>query len=310
MRRGSLVFLGLFVSVLGASVGVACSDSATVAPPIGLPDASSGKDSSGGNDGSFQDTSTGSDATDANTTADSADAAPTPTIVYGHSPDTLYTFDVTTQATTMVAKFSGLASQVIDLAVDENNNGYLTAFDGFYSVDLTTAACTLILKGNTYPNSLSFVPKGTLDSTVEALVGYSGATYVRIDTTTGKITNVGALSNGYASSGDIVSVKGGGTFLTVTGNGCGDCLLQVDPATGNVVQNYGDVKHVAVYGLGYWGGVVYGFDGSGHVFSVMGAGSGIAVADIVVDAGHAWYGAGSTTNAPAHAADGGGITIK
>lgn len=309
MRRASLV-LGLLVSVAGASLAVACSDSTDTTAAVPGPDGSVPKDSSAGNDSASQpDTSVSDDGGgDAGSSVDAADAGPK-AIFYGHSPDTLYTFDVLSQTVSMVAKFGGLTSQVIDIAVDQNNNGYVTTFDGFYSVDLSTAACTLILKG-TYPNSLSFVPKGTLDQTAEALVGYNGATYVRIDTSTGKISNVGALSNGYASSGDIVSVKGGGTFLTVTGNGCADCLLQVDPVTGNVIQNYGDVKHKTVYGIAYWAGVVYGFDGDGHVFSVISTNNGIAVTDIIGDAGHAWYGAGSTTSAPVLAPDGGGISIK
>jgi hypothetical protein len=308
MRSGSIALVLSFACV-GASVAIACSGDNTTT--LDLPDSSHPNDSASQNDSaSSQDSSNPQDGgSDTNTPLDAADAAPAPAIIYGHSPDTLYTFDVNAQKVSIVAKFGGLTSQVIDLAIDGANHGYVTTFDGFYSVDLTSAACTLILKG-AYPNSLSFVPKGTLDQSAEALVGYNGATYVRIDTTTGKISNVGSLTNGYTSSGDIVSVKGGGTFLTVTGNGCADCLLQVDPVTGNVVQNYGDVKHKQVYGLAYWAGVVYGFDNGGHVFSVIGNGNAITVTDLVADAGNAWYGAGSTTNAPALAADGGGITIK
>ena len=41
------------------------------------------------------------------------------------------------------------------------------------------------------------VPKGTLDPSVEALVGYVGSQYIRIDTTTGAITNIGALTGGW-----------------------------------------------------------------------------------------------------------------
>lgn len=305
----SLVFGSLVAT--GVAIVVACSSDISTIDTPALPDAAS-KDSGGGKDTSppRDSSTTDPDASDSSTiNPDASDAAPS-SVVYAHSPDTLFTYDVLTQTLAPVAKFGGLTNQAIDLAVDENGNGYLTTFDGFFSVDLTNAVCTLISKGNSYPNSLSFVPKGTLDPSAEALVGYSGSNYLRIDTTTGKITNVGSLSNGFASSGDVVSVKGGGTFLTVTGNGCGDCLLQVDPVTGNVIQNYGDVKHKSVYGIAYWGGVVYGFDGVGNVFSVISSGNGITVTDLEQDAGAIWYGAGSTTNAPVHAADGGGISIK
>ena len=49
---------------------------------------------------------------------------------------------------------------------------FVTTFNGFFKVDCTTAACTSI-KSGTYPNSLSFVPKGTVDPNAEALVASS-----------------------------------------------------------------------------------------------------------------------------------------
>src|SRR5580692_5329131 len=157
-------------------------------------------------------------------------------VVYAQSPTVLYKVDPIAKTMTTIGPFNG-CSDVIDIAIDANSNGYATTFGGVYHLDLTNANCTLIASGS-YPNSLSFVPKGTLDPSVEALVGYNGSTYVRIDTTTGAVTNVGGLTGGFESSGDIVSVTNGGTFLTVTGNSCGDCLLQVNPKTGDMIQNY------------------------------------------------------------------------
>ena len=249
-------------------------------------------------------------------TADEPDAAaPTP-LVYGHSSDTLYAYDPTTRVTTKIAPFSGcttnVLTQVIDIAIDSSSHAYATTFDGFYSLDLSTAGCTII-KAGAYPNSLSFVPKGTLDPNAEALVGYSGSTYLRIDTQTGTITTVGSLT-GYVSSGDIVSVTGGGSFLTVTGSGCttGDCLLQIDPTTGDMLQNYGALTHSAVYGLGYWAGALYGFDEGGDLFQILGSNGdgGLLSSDLTQDGGVPWWGAGSTTAAPVKDADGGSISIK
>ena len=133
-----------------------------------------------------------------------------------------------------------------------------TTFDGFYSIDRTTAVCTLIASGTNYPNSLSFVPAGTLDPNTEALVGYQGDQYLRINTTTGAIQNVGtSIGMGYSSSGDIVSVKGGGTYLTVTGGDCEtDCLLEVNPSTGAFLKNWGPTGHSSVFGLAFWAGKV------------------------------------------------------
>jgi hypothetical protein len=235
MRR---VFLGVILAACGGN-------STTFYDAGGVGEA--GPDGSGGpTDGSviFQE----SGPTDSSSQED----APTMEVdyVYAHSPDTLYKVDPVAKTMTTIAPFNGCTS-VIDLAIDANQNAWVTTFDGVYTLDLTTAVCTLIASGS-YPNSLSFVPAGTLDPSVEALVGYFGSTYVRIDPKSGAITNVGSLTNGYSSSGDIVSVKGGGTFLTVNGNGCGDCLLQVNPKTGAMIQNYGTVNHASVFGIAYW----------------------------------------------------------
>jgi hypothetical protein len=229
-------------------------------------------------------------------------------VVYAHSPSDLYKLDPTTKAITHIGPFSGCSS-VIDLALDANSNAFVTTFGGVYTLNLKTAACTLISTGS-YPNSLSFVPKGTLDATQEALVGYLGATYVRIDTKTGAVTNVGALTGGYSSSGDIVSVNGGGTFLTVNGNGCGDCLLQVNPKTGDMIKSYGTVNHSAVYGIAYWGGALYGFDNAGEIFEITAKGSSITTTPVTVPPGLQWWGAGSTTSAPVADQDGGTIPIN
>jgi hypothetical protein len=228
--------------------------------------------------------------------------------VYAHSPDTLYKVDPVAKTMTTVAPFNGCSS-VIDLAIDQNMNAWVTTFSAVYHLDLKTAVCTLISTG-TYPNSLSFVPVGTLDPSVEAMVGYFDSTYVRIDTTTGAVTTVGSLTNGYSSSGDIVSVKGGGTFLTVTGNACADCLLQVNPKTGAMIQNYGSVGHGAVFGIAFWAGTVYGFDNAGELFSIGWSGGKLVTTNIPTTPGLQFWGAGSTTSAPVTSSDGGGIPIN
>jgi hypothetical protein len=200
---------------------------------------------------------------------------------------------------TEVGPFQG-CSDVIDIALDKDSNLYGTTFGGLYRIDKTTAACTEIAAGG-YPNSLSFVPAGTVDPNVEALVGYNGSTYVRIDTTTGAVTTVGGISGGYASSGDIVSVKNGKTLLTVTGLGCGDCLIEVDPKTGDLVSDYGQVGYGAVFGLAFWAGTAYGFSDAGQLFEVTFSGNTAMTAPITIPSappGLQFWGAGSTTSAP------------
>jgi hypothetical protein len=308
-----------WAAVVSAATGlaVACGGSSN---PSGFHGDDGGNDASGGGTDGQQGTDDSSGGDDGSMVfPDSGmpppkDSGPPPqvAIVYAQSPDTLYKLDPTTNKITTVGLFTGGCLTVIDIAVDANSNGYVTTFTGFYKVDLKTAVCTHIADGS-YPNSLSFVPKGTLDPNKEALVGYNGSQYIRIDTTTGAITNVGTgLSGGYASSGDIVSVINGGTFLTVTGPDCitGDCLLQVDPKTGSMVQNYGSTMHQAVYGLAFWAGTAYGFDDGGEVFSIGVVNKMIVTKNIPVMAGLQFYGAGSTTAAPPTSPDGGGIPIQ
>jgi hypothetical protein len=223
--------------------------------------------------------------------------------VYGHSATTLFRLDPKTNDVTAVGDFSG-CGPVIDIALDEASTFYATSYQALYKVDKATAACTEIAKGS-YPNSLSFVPKGTVDPAAEALVGYEDADYVRIDVATGAKTKIGALGGGLKSSGDIVSVKGGKTYLTVKGTGsnctANDCLVEVDPATGKMMKNWGSIEHHNVFGLSFWGGKIYGFIESGDLFEVTFGTSQLATNVIPMPnkpANLSFWGAGSSTSAP------------
>jgi hypothetical protein len=223
--------------------------------------------------------------------------------VFGHSGDTLYRMDADTKEVTTIGTFTGVMSgSIIDIALDADSNMYGAAFGALYSIDAQTAECTLIAEGS-YPTSLSFVPAGTVDPDVEALVGYVDADYIRIDVETGDVTTIGSLSDGLESSGDIVSVKDGGTYLTVQGPPCtnGDCLIAVDPSTGELIQNFGELPWTQVFGLGFWGGVAYGFARDGTLFSVeFMPDHSLSTTPIEIPDGAEieWFGAGSTTSAP------------
>jgi hypothetical protein len=218
--------------------------------------------------------------------------------VFGHSASVLYKLDPDTKFVSAVGNFSNCGAEVIDIALDKDSNLFATSYAGLYKVDRTTAACTLIQSGN-YPNSLSFVPAGTLDMNVEALVGYEGDEYVRIDPASGNITPIGNLSgNGLVSSGDVVSVKGGASYLTVTGVTCADCLVEIDPASGAMVKNWGSLGYESVYGIAFWAGSVYGFDAAGELFEVKFDNGVMTTALINSPPNVSFWGAGSTTSAP------------
>jgi len=302
----------------GAALAVACGSNSNSG---GFPDVDSGEESGTGIGGGT-DSSTAPGGGDGGvglvgdgsvSMPETSAPAPVP-VVYAQSADTLYRLDPTNTQIAVVGPFSGGCSSVIDLAIDSSSNAYVTTSNDLWKLDLTTAACTHISSGS-YPNSLSFVPKGTVDPNAEALVGYVGSTYIHINTTTGAVTNVGKLSGGYTSSGDIVSVIGGGTFLTVKDgpSSCSDCLLQVDPTTGDLIQDYGSVSHTDVFGLAFWAGTAYGFDNAGEVFSIGWQNGALVTADITVPNPPpmlSFWGAGSTTAAPPVSADGGGLPIQ
>jgi hypothetical protein len=318
MHASSRVFLTACACGLLATLALgACGSSSGGGSGFGgaPEDGGPGQASSGGTSSGANGTSSGTNGTDGGTKlgvgsgqeagATSPTDAGTAAVVYAHSDDILYELDPTSLAIKVVGPFIG-CSEVIDIALDESSNAYVTTESatggtgGFYKLDVTTAVCTHIADGS-YPNSLSFVPKGTLDPNVEALVGFVGADYVRIDPTTGALTTVksGALTGGLMSSGDVVSVIGGGTYLTVNGDGCGDCIIQVDPATGAMTKMIGPLGYGSVFGLAYWGGSAYGFDDGGDVFQIdLTSGNSTLIPTPNAPPGIAWYGAGSTTAAP------------
>jgi hypothetical protein len=253
-----------------------------------------------GGGGSSSSGSSGSGGVDGGTFNSDVNVSPPNLVaeVYGHSADQLYRLDPNTKAVTVIGSFSG-CSNVIDIALDASSRLFGTTSSGLYTIDKATAKCAHVASGS-YPNSLSFVPKGTVDANVEALVGYEGGSYVRIDPSTGVKVTIGALGNGLTSSGDIVSVNGGPTYLTVKGNGCDDCLVEVDPKSGAMLKNWGDVKHVDVFGLAFWAGSVYGFDNGGELFEVKITGGALTTTPIAIPNGGSlsFWGAGSTTSAP------------
>lgn len=224
--------------------------------------------------------------------------------VYAHSGTELYRLDPQTKAVTTVGTFSG-CTKILDIALNEASEIWATTYAELYRIDRMTAQCTLVSTG-TYGTSLSFVPKGTLDPNEEALVAYVDDKYIRIDTTTGNTTEIGSLQGpaNMVSSGDIVSVKGGGTYLTVKGNAScesTDCVIEIDPKTGRLIRTLGNVPFKKVFGLAFWGGKAYGFTDGGDLFeTTLDVGS-LQVTVIPIaqkPADLKFWGAGSSTLAP------------
>jgi hypothetical protein len=242
---------------------------------------------------------------------------PAPGKVYAHSADTLYLLEPISKQVTVVGTFDS-AGSMVDIAVDKTGKmtgSVAISFNGglggaLVTVNTTNAHCTELSRGPNLLTSLTYVPEGTLVANAEALVGYADDQYVRVDPATGALTQVGLLNNAasggkrWVSSGDVVSIKDAGTYLTVKaegGNtdGRGDRIVEVDPKTGGLIRIIGPTGMDDVLGLGYWGGIAYGFTIAGRLIQIdlmTGAGTNIPIPNAPPDL--SFLGAGTTTVAP------------
>lgn len=259
-------------------------------------------------------------------TSDGSNGGPRtgPAEVFVHSSDTLYKLDPNSSALELsrVGKFTGVDGSMVDIALNEEGAMYGTTYNAVYRIDKETGAATLIRTqgtpaDKTYPDSLSFVPKGTLAEDREVLVGYRGSDYISIDPDTGaiEVIEANALGDELVSSGDIVSIKEGNflTYLTVKPNPEGecqssecracennDCLFEVDPVTGAKISNLGSSKRKNVFGLAFWAGTVYGINSEGNLFKLE-TDDPVRTTNITIPSGLGtirFFGAGSSTSAP------------
>ncbi len=263
------------------------------------------------------------------------DGGKPPGRVFAHTKNKLYRFDPLAATLVEVGPFSCLPrnetkpegdkdnDSVIDLALDRTGQMYATTFWRFLKVDATTGSCQVIRTdplAYQYPNSLSFVPKGT----DEALVGYvfdnttgnPATIYSEINLQTGEMTdspqnlNPNPLLNGvrYGISGDLISLirTNGKTYAAikqVTGDaGVGnDMLAEIEPTTGTIKSIIGDTGKKGFYGMGFWAGTAYGFTSAGEIFAIdVNDGKATLVMQAKDENGISleWYGAGVTTDSP------------
>ncbi|MDQ3365044.1 MAG: hypothetical protein M3680_06420 [Myxococcota bacterium] len=231
--------------------------------------------------------------------------------VYAHSGGTLYRLNNATLVATPIGSMTGLDGNLLDLAVDQDDNIVGVTFNKLYTLNATTGVATL--KGNLAASaenltSLSYVPH--LDPAMpDVLVSANDEGKVfEINTVTGTATlkgNYGTAPGGalIVSSGDLFGVRGVGVFATVNvGTDTQDYLARVDPANGWKATVIGSgTGHDKIFGLGYWGGKIYGFVDNG--FDV-GGGKMIQIdattgkGTVLTSANIRWFGAGVATDAP------------
>jgi len=233
--------------------------------------------------------------------------------VYAHSGQTLYLMNSLTLATATVGSMTALGTQSLtDLAIDKNDRMLGVTLDKLYEIDPTNGAVTLIndLTGTGNATSLSFVPSDLNDPgspDILVTVDSFGAVF-EVNPVTGATTSLGdygtvALGK-VRSSGDLFGVRGVGIFATVDiGDGSGpseDYLARIDPVTWVATPIGAGTGFDKIFGVGYWGGKIYGFvdlgtSNGGKMIQIdINTGVGIELSSSSVR----WFGAGVATDAP------------
>ena len=236
--------------------------------------------------------------------------APQEAYVYGHSADTLYRLDTKALSVTMIGQFTDAAggapiTDVTDIALDKDGTMYGVTFGDLYRIDYKSGGvrCTHLATLSTSFNGLTFVPAGTIDPAKEILIGIANdGGWWRVDVATGAssatLTQLGSYGGGVGSSGDSVGIIGDQVYATVTGLGADDHVIVVDPKTGKMKSDLGGTGVSGLYGVGYWGGVMYGFASDGSLYSIDLKTAKTTNIPITNAPAGGWWGAGVTTSAP------------
>ena len=233
--------------------------------------------------------------------------------VYAHSRDTLYRLNSLTLSPTQIGTMSGIDGSLLDLAVDKNDRIIGVTATALYTISSTSGAASVLRTlgtGSPRFTSLSFIPAtNAADPDILVAAADNGDVY-QINETNGVATQIGSygMHNGMAvkSSGDLFGVRGYGIFATVdVGTGTMDYLARIDPAAGYKATPLAQsTERDKIFGIGFWGGKIYGFVDTTPQGGMTPSGSMIEI-DSVTGAAtqlatgpQQWFGAGVTTNAP------------
>ena len=230
--------------------------------------------------------------------------------VFAHSNTTLYQLNNATLATTTIGAMTGLGSGLLDLAIDKNDRMVGITSDRLFEINPTNGQATLLAALDTdFATSLSFIPEDLEDpNSPEILVTVDGSNVLQIDLVTGQTTVIGSYGmqagQPIISSGDLFAVRGLGIYATVnigTDATAVDFLARIDPTTWQATPLGIGTGFDKIFGLGFWGGKIYGFidlgfeANSGKMIDIdinTGAGTELSTSS------QRWFGAGVTTDAP------------
>tara|TARA_B100001094_G_scaffold309505_1_gene343215 strand:+ start:141 stop:1460 length:1320 start_codon:yes stop_codon:yes gene_type:complete len=192
--------------------------------------------------------------------------------LFAHTSSALYKLDLKTKSFSLVGTFTFNKSKglVTDIALDRSNIMYAVTFTDLFKCKTQTASCSWVMKLPTQFNGLTFVHKGTVYPSQDALIGIANnGGWWHIDLINNKVIKLGSYGSGYSSSGDAFSVLGVGTYATVKKSGVSeDVLVKVNPKTGKVISDLGVIGANNLWGLAWWGGVFYGFSSNTNVWEI------------------------------------------
>jgi hypothetical protein len=241
-----------------------------------------------------------------------ADASAAASRVYAHSGQTLYRLDALTLTASPIGAMTGLPADrdLLDLAVDSTDRLVGITRDKLFALNSITGEATLMsdlsasAQGFT---SLSFVPAASpTDPDLLVSANDEGQVF-ELNEGVGTATMIGSYGTSaggkVVSSGDLFGVRGVGIFATVdVGGGSTDYLARIDPAQGwKATPLPNATGYDKVFGLGYWGGKIYGFVDDGYAASsgrMIEIDPTTGVATQLSSSGVRWFGAGVTTHAP------------
>ena len=231
--------------------------------------------------------------------------------VYAHSGTTLYRMDATTLTSLPIGAMTGIGTQsLLDLAIDKDDHMVGITRDKLFSLDPATGAASLIKdlsQSATGFTSLSFVPDPANPNADILVSANDQGDVFRIDQGTGNATMIGSFGtagNGkVVSSGDLIGVRGFGIFATVNvGTEVNDYLAKIDPAMGWKATPLGTgTQHDMIFGLGFWGGKIYGFVDKGFdagMGTMIQIDPNTGASTDLSSGGIRWFGAGVATDAP------------
>ncbi len=222
-------------------------------------------------------------------------------VVYAHSSSQLYKFENKAFSLVGAFKFDKNSGQVTDIALDDTGALYAVTFGDVFACDKASAACKWLASLPQSFNGLTFVPKDAAVPGKAALIGIANSgdwNLIEVQGGAAKVTKLGAYG-GFTSSGDAFSVEKVGTYATVKqGMFGGDKLVEVNPATGQVIKTIGDCGVGDLWGIAWTGGVLYGFAAAGGVYAIdVKTGKASAIPGLMVPNGVSWWGAGVSTRA-------------